>query len=88
MFFNETLIELLDTECWYKKMDSTWQFKMFCNEEKWYFFNFNTDIRISLFGVGIMNYKQFLKKHSTGFMVEPNFYLLWLTIIKEQDGFP
>ena len=47
MLFDETLIELFDIDISFKGF-STWQIKMVCSEEKWHFFNFNTDSRISL----------------------------------------
>ena len=45
MLFDETHIELLDTDLFLK--DNLLD-KMYCNEEKWSFFNINTDSRISL----------------------------------------
>ena len=42
---NWTLVELFDIDIGFKRI---FYFKMFCNEEKWHFFNFSTDSRISL----------------------------------------
>ena len=48
MLFDETLIELLDTDSSFIRIFCLTLFKMFCNEENGIFFNFNTDSSISL----------------------------------------
>ena len=47
MLFDEILIDFFNNDIGFKRIFCL-QFKMFCNDEKWQFFNFNTDSRISL----------------------------------------
>ena len=47
MLFDKELIKLFDTDIGFQRV-SALQFKLFCNEEKLLFFNFNTYPRISL----------------------------------------
>ena len=51
MHFDETLFKLVDTNNVLRGF-SALQFKLFCNEEKFHFFNFNTFSRISLCAMG------------------------------------
>ena len=48
MLFDETLIELFDIDIGLKRIFYLTDIEMVCSEEKWHFFNFNTDSRISL----------------------------------------